>query len=127
MAVYVKGLRELQAALAKADKDIRLGVRKELRDVAEPVRRDAEALAGSSIRNIGERWDDMRVGVTRTMVYVAPRRKGVRAGNPRKRPNLARLLAARALEPALDRNQHNIRHDLDRVIDRVCDRFNRGH
>lgn len=123
--VAVKGLRDLNRALAKADKQTRLGVRKELRDTAEPVRREAEHLADARIRNIGPRWGRMRVGVTRSSVYIAPRTRAVGRGQ-RRRPNLAGLLMERAMEAALERNRSHVEWSLEQMLDRVADRFNRG-
>ena len=115
-AVSVRGLRELDRAFAEASKQIRREQRAELAKVAQPVKSAAEELAVSGIRNIGDRWSRMRVGVTSSLVYVAPksRRQG---GSPR--PNLALLLLTKSLEPALDREQDVVVGGLERWIDRV--------
>lgn len=129
MPVAVKGLHELQAALAHADKQTRLGVRGELRQVAEPVQRGAEQLAQSTIRRIGPRWSKMRVGITRDLVYVAPRQRGVknrRAQDPRRRPNLAQLLMDRAMQPALDQHASEIEGRFENLLDTVANDFNHG-
>lgn len=126
MPVYVRGMAELQRALTVADRDVRLGVRREMRETAEPVRRDAETLAGMRIRNIGPRWDAMRVGVTQRSVYVAPRQRAVRRGDhPAKRPNLAGLLMSRAMQPALERNEPQVRRAFDEMLGQMAARFNR--
>lgn len=127
MPLAVRGLRELNTALARADRDVRLGIRKELRAVAEPVRSTAELLAPTAVRKIetGDRWSLMRIGITRTSVYVAPRERGVKRGNPAGRPNLAPMLAGGALEPALDRNAARVERELERMLDTVAARFNR--
>jgi hypothetical protein len=126
--VYVKGLRELQAALAKADRDTRLGLRADLRNVAQPVQQDAQQLALSTITGMprSPRWAGMRIGVTRSLVYVAPRQKGTRGRVPGGRPNLANLLMSKAMEPALERNRASIERSMDAVLDRMADRFNHG-
>lgn len=123
--VRVRGLRELNNALARADRDVRNGVRKTLRDVAEPVRADAERLAASEIRNIdgGDPWSRMRTGVTKTLVYVAPKQRSTRG--PKKRKNLANLLQTRSLDPALERNEDNVNRGFEQMLDTVADRFNR--
>lgn len=127
MPVAVEGFTSLQRALKQANRDVRNGVRREMRETAEPVRRDAETLAGIRIRNIGSDWGQMRVGVTQKVVYVAPRQRGVRRGdNPMSRPNLAPLLKTRAMEPALEQNQAAILHQFDRMLDTMADKFNRG-
>jgi hypothetical protein len=126
MTVIVKGLREVNAAFAKTDRDIRLGWRAGMREVAEPVRRDAEASASASIRNMpgSPRWSRMRTGVTRTMVYVAPRQKGARRNPYARRPNLADLLMDRAMEPALARHEHEIEERIDHLVDVAAFNFN---
>ena len=104
-AVHIKGLRELQAAFKAAGKETAKELREELRKVAEPTRADAERLAASEISHIGPKWSRMRVGVTRRLVYVAPKQRGVKTrDSPKSRPNLGGLLAEKALEPALLRN-----------------------
>ena len=130
MPVIVKGLRDVNAAFAHTDREIRLGWRAGMRSVAEPVRRDAETLAGTEIRNMpaSPRWARMRVGVTRQMVYVAPRQRGVKTTGRRQfaRPNLAGLLMDRAMQPALDRHEHDITASFERLLDQVADGFNHG-
>lgn len=122
--VKVKGLTELNRALRRTDKDVRVGIRRELRSVAEPVRADAEALATVQIPGIGKPWSSMRVGQTLDSVYVAPKQRGSRV-KARQRPNLAGLLMDRALQPALDRNAHMIEDDMDEVLGRVVNNFSR--
>lgn len=120
-AVRIRGLKDLSTAFAHAEKDTRLGFRKLEREIAEPVRRDAEALATSSIRRIGRSWSRMRVGVTRTVVYVAPVERGVRVRgrDRRRRPNLAGLLMDRAMQPALDRNEATVQRAAEELLDRI--------
>jgi hypothetical protein len=107
---------------------LRLGVRAGLRQVAEPVQRGAEELARANISKIGPRWSKMRVGVTRDLVYVAPRQRGTRGGgaNPRRRPNLAPLLMDRAMQPALDQHAGEIEARFEELLDRISDEFNHG-
>jgi len=114
--VRVEGLRELQHAFAVADKTLARELRKGLRESAEPVRADAEMLAGTRIRNMTEEWSRMRVGVTRTSVYVAPRSRN-RGG--RKRRNLFDLMTGRSLEPALNANVEEVTSRLDDVLGTV--------
>jgi len=131
--VAVEGLRELSAALAKADREVKLGWRRGLRQVAEPIRLEAESLARSEITRIGPRWYKMRTGVTRKLVYVAPRQRGVRWNkkNPgyrfnMRRPNLADLLMNRAMEPALHHHEHQIENAVEHLLDEMADDFNHG-
>jgi hypothetical protein len=112
--VRVDGLRELSRAFAVADKTLSRELRKGLRDAAEPVRSDAQTLALGRIRNMTEGWSRMRVGVTRTTVYVAPRSRG--AGGKRSRRNLFDLMTGRSLEPALDANVNEVENRVDDVL-----------
>ena len=127
-AVALRGQRELLAALAHADRETRLGVRADLRHIAEPVARDWEALALTQISGMqrSPKWAKTRIGVTRRLVYVAPRQKGVRGRGPRRRPNLAPLLLTRAMEPALERHRLQIERELEHTLDVIADDFNRG-
>lgn len=122
-AVSVRGLRELNQAFARADKDTRKFVREAEKEVAEPIRVTAEHMAATNIRKIGQRWPQMRIGVTTKVVYVAPKSKG-RKGSKRK--NLAGLLMDKAMQPALDRHRGRVEHDLEKALDKMADHFNRG-
>ena len=130
MAVVVKGLRDVNTAFAKTDRDLRLGWRAGMRQVAEPVRRDAQESAVSNIRRMpgSPKWARMRVGVTRQMVYVAPRQRGTRGRGPagRARPNLGNLLMDRAMQPPLERHEHEITARFEQLLDHVADGFNHG-
>ena len=93
-------------------------LRKGLQEAAEPIRVDAEQLAESRIPRIGFEWSRMRVGVTRTSVYVAPQQRGVKSKvNERlRRRNLADLLIGRAMIPALDANIADVSEAIDDVL-----------
>lgn len=127
-AVALHGYRELATAFAKADDQRKKAVPLVMREVAEPIRRDSSALARGKIRRMDERWSQMRTGVTRTLVYVAPKQRGIKARgeHPRRRPNLAPLLADRAMEPALHRHEADVANAVDRALDRLAAEFNRG-
>lgn len=114
----VEGLAGLQRAFRVADATLVKELRDTLREVAEPVRSDAETLARSAIPRIGLPWSQFRVGVTSTSVYVAPRQRGVRRGQ-RGRPNLADLLLGRSMLPALDRNQSRIEGEMELMLGTV--------
>ena len=126
--VRIHGLTELQRALTHADREIRLGMRGELKKVAEPVRSDAERLAVERIRRVGARWYRMRVGLTSQVAYVAPRERGVkgRGYDSRRRPKFADRLMNEAMQPALDANRDEITNDIDAFLGRAADQFNRG-
>lgn len=125
--VNVRGLRELQRLMALTPKKAQLELKAELRKLAEPVRADAESLAASGIRRIGTKWSKMRVGVTRTLVYVAPRQRGVRTrgSDPRRRPKFADLMLERSFDPALERNKALIESDVEALFDRLGNEWNR--
>jgi len=135
MAV-VYGLHDVQAAFADADKQLRLGIRGGLQQIAEPVRAGAEQLGMSTIRNMprSPRWSKMRIGVTRDLVYVAPRQRGSkgRGYDPRRRgygyahPPFSDLLMLRAMEPALEHHAGEIEQRFDELLGHVTDGFNRG-
>lgn len=117
--VRVRGFRELQRACSASDRDLRLGVRKKLREAAEPVRTTAEGLAAANIHNIGSVWNRMKTGITTSVVYVAPatRRHG---GSPRS--NLGGLLMRQAMEPALEQRRGDVERKLEEAIDEIADR-----
>lgn len=115
--VRVEGLRELNRAFALASREVAADMRGRLREVAEPVRSDAESIAVATIRRIGIPWSRMRVGVTQSSVYVAPRQRGTRLPN-RKRPGLApRLLNAEL--SALARNESRVVAGVEGLLDEV--------
>jgi hypothetical protein len=116
--VNVEGLASLQRAFGRADKELKTEMRKALKEVAEPVRADVERLAVSEIRRIGPKWYRMRIGVTRKLVYVAPKERGVKrkGWDPAKRPNLATLLRERAMDPAEAQNQATLLKAVDEVL-----------
>jgi hypothetical protein len=125
--IHVQGLRDLQRAFALADKSVSKELRATLRDAAEPVRSDAARLAVQEITRIGPRWSQMRVGVTRTLVYVAPKERGVKSRGlqQRKRKNLAPLLRDRALDPALDRNIGQVERKVEQMLATVGKQWER--
>ena len=122
-AIEVKGFRQMRKALRNADKDLDKGLRTTLRKTAEPVRADAESRAGSQITNIGPKWGRMRIGVTQSAVYVAPRERG-RKGRL-KRPNLAPLLMDRAMQPALEAHADDIEREIGDMLDGLVKRWAR--
>ena len=121
--IRVEELRELQRAFALADKATQSKLRGSLRDVAEPVRADAERLAIQSIPQGRIPWSDMRVGVTRSSVYVAPKRRRT-VGTPRR--NFAAILMGRAMQPALAANEGRIADDFDQVLTDVANLWGRA-
>lgn len=124
--VKVEGLPQLRRLLAAAAPTAKKELDAGLRELAEPIRADAEALAGSQIHRIGPRWQRMRVGVTNKAVYVAPRQRGVKTrGSPLSRPKFAEVMEERAMGPALERNRDNIVGGVERLFERFAQRWNR--
>lgn len=121
----VEGLRDFQRALKVADAELSKEFRVRLRKVAEPVRADAERLALAGIPKIGIPWSRMRVGVTQTTVYVAPKQRGSRGRTGRHRPNLFDLLLGRSLDPALDMNEPRIRAEFEDLLVDVARKWER--
>jgi hypothetical protein len=115
-AVRIEGLRELDRAFAQVSKQTQKEFRSELKKVGEPVRSSAEELAVSQIANIGGQWSRMRLGSTARVVYVQPRTRR-RDGSPR--PNLAGLLMAQALLPALHSHEDSIEAGVERWLDSI--------
>lgn len=114
--VRVKGLAELNRSFKRVSKDLNRDMRGWLRDAAEPVRARAEELAQQRITNIGDRWSQMRVGVTTRAVYVAPKRRGGRQG-PQRRPNLGPLLMNEAMTPALEEKHAEVVAGVEHALD----------
>lgn len=123
-AIRVEGLAELNRAFARADKKLAREMRDTLRDVGEPVRADAERLAVAQIPKVTLPWAQMRVGVTRRSVYVAPRKRGAKAAQLR-RPNFAGLLIE-PMEQALDRNIGEAERRFDALLRDVGREWERG-
>lgn len=131
--VVVSGLADLQRAFREIAPIVEDELKAELRRAIDPVAKDAQTLAQFRIRGMrtarrraksreGVPWSEMRVEVTLSSVYVAPKQRGVKTRNPfdpRRRPNLFDLLLGEALEPALDRNAAAIEVAAGRALDRV--------
>lgn len=117
-AVVVDGLADLQKAWRVADRETGKQFRAALKSAGEPVRRDAERLAVTSISGIGRPWSRMRTGVTLKSVYVAPRHRGTR-NRALRRPNLADLLLRRAMQPALNLNRVQVEERVQDALNTV--------
>lgn len=113
--LVVAGLADMQKAWAVADRETSKELREALKDAARPVAVDAQTFALGRIRNVGQPWSRMRVGVTRRSVYVAPKQRETRVKR-RKRPNLADLLAGRAMQPALNRNIGRVEANVEEAL-----------
>lgn len=119
-AVHVRGLTELMRAFGVADEALKADLKDALSEAAQPVRAEAQRLAGQ-IRNVrGDHrpWARMRVGLYQSVVYVAPAERGVRNG-PRRRPRFADLMLDRAMEPALESHKSETKRRLEQMINEV--------
>ena len=113
--VTVRGLSDLQRAWAVADKETSRELREALKEAAEPVRADAQALTLNRIRNMTIPYSRWKVGVTSRSVYVAPKWRETRVKS-RRRPKLADLMAERAAQPALTRNIAQVERKVDGAL-----------
>ena len=120
-AVHIRGLAELDKAFAAASRTEQKELRVGLAEAAEPVGRSAESLARERISHIGDAWSEMRIGVTRRLVYVAQKQRGRESRrNPNlRRPNLAELLLGRSMVPALELHAGEVQERLGHVLDTV--------
>lgn len=118
-AIKVQGLRELERAFRKTDKEEAKLLRKSLKETALPVKRAAEGKALAKIRNMGRsrKWATMRLGVSKSVVYMVPRQKGTHGRGPLRRPNLKDLLLDRAMIPALEEHEGEVIRGVERVLD----------
>ncbi len=113
MTVRIEGFSRLQRDMRALGKDIAKDTRRTIAKAAEPARADAETLADQNIRNIGSRWDRMRIGVTIGGVYLAPKSRR-RGGSPR--PNLGPLLIDKAMLPAVTKHAREVVDEVEVMI-----------
>jgi hypothetical protein len=108
-AIRVEGLSELQRATSRLSREFGKGVREALEAAGEPIRSEASELAHSDISGMRRArlpWWRMRIGVTRSTVYVAPEQRG---NKKRTRPtprgqaeSFKREMIGKAMNPAVD-------------------------
>lgn len=117
-ALRVRGYREFQRAVARADRQTRKAVREELREVGEVVRADAQDLFSD-------------IDATTAAGYrVVVRQRGVSVEQRLRRttglhPEYGALQMRRALIPAAEENEDTIEERMERALDRIADRFAR--
>ena len=128
-AVRVLGLAELERAFGRADRAVRADMRDALAEAAAPVRSDAQRLAGQNISRLGagRPWSRMRIGVSRTVAYVAPVERGIkgRGGQRLRRPKFGTRLMNEAMQPALDMNAAQVERRVEKLIDEVANVWER--
>lgn len=113
----VSGLAELVRAFDVLEGKTKSEVRVALVKAGEPVRSAAEHYAVDNIRNIGDTWSKMRLGITPNMVYIAPAQRSRRKGSKRK--NLALLLLDRSMWPAAAKHEHEVLAGIEHAIDHL--------
>lgn len=111
----VKGLREFQRALSKAEKDTRKMVKEELAQAGDVVREDAARRFSVYDARSASRF---RVSVRQKGIFVQQslrKKTGLR-------PDYGSLQMRRALLPALAENEAEIERNFERAVDRIADR-----
>jgi len=126
--IRVENYKEVIRAFGKASATLERGFKGSLREAAEPIADTAERLAGSGvIDNLGgdDPWTKMRIGVTRSSVYVAPVERGrrTRSNSAIGRPNLKPLMLDRAMEPALDAHRDEVIGNIEDLLGYVARTF----
>lgn len=117
--VRVKGLRELLAVTDQLPKDVRKGVRKELRRVAEPVRDEANSrfLADVSPVRSQTRYG---ISVRKVGTISVEQRAKAKTGNPLlKRGSFTDLQWSKALGPAVDSHADDMVRAMDDVLQTI--------
>lgn len=120
--LIVDGLGGLQRAFARAGREVEKDVKVALADAALPVKQDAQRLALTSISHMTVPWSEMRIGVTRRAVYVAPRKRSTRRAS-RKRSNLAPLLLTRSMIPAVRANAGKVQDNVEQAMVKVAHKW----
>lgn len=125
--VHVEGLKELERAFKLADKEEAKLLRSELKLAAEPVKLAAQGKALSRIGHMTLPWAQMRIGQSRSVVYMVPKQKGRRskANSRLRRPNLKRLLMDLAMAPALQEQASNVEARVEHVLETVAKQWER--
>jgi hypothetical protein len=124
--VRVEGLRELLRVTDQLPKDVKRGVRNELRKVAEPIRDDAQQLF---LANVSDDSRKTRYGVSVRKVgtiSVEQRVKGKDRNPRRRRPKFTDLVWDKSLEPAAARNERAVMDGFNRVLDGLERRWRVG-
>jgi hypothetical protein len=124
--VVVEGFADLMNATRLYARDTYLGLRKELREIARPVERAAEGKTIETFTNIGDKWWNMRIGVTRNAVYVAPtQRSRYTRLDPYRygRPGFANRLDREVMTPIQQQVEEPVMKAVDRMLARAGQRW----
>ena len=124
--VVVEGFADLIRASRQFERDARLGLRKELREIARPAEKAAEGKTLETFSNIGDKWWSMRVGISRNLVYVAPtqRSRYTRVFPSRyARPGFGQRLDREVMSPVQRQFEQPTMRAVERMIDRAGRRW----
>jgi len=124
--VVVEGFAELMNATRLFAHDTYVGLRKELREIARPVERAAEGKTIDTFSNIGDKWWNMRIGISKNMVYVAPmQRSRYTRANPGRygRPKFANRLDVEVMTPVQNAVEGPTMQAVDRMLARAAQRW----
>lgn len=129
--IEIEGFPELARALARTGPDVRRKLNDELHALAQPIADSAERHAEADITGLSRKrssdWGAMRVGIARgfSLVYVAPRERGVKSRgiDGRRRPKFANTLRDRAMDPAVRENEAALILGAERVVDDATNRW----
>ncbi len=121
----VEGLSELQRAFKIVGDDLPGDLRDGLRKAAEPVEQTAERLTRVSLNRGQVPWWQMRIGVTRASVYMAPQQRGRKGRDQRYRRRSYRTKVLPLMISALNANQASVRAATQRVLNRSIDKWGR--
>lgn len=116
--VRVRGYREFVRAARRAEKESRTEVRAALREVAEPVRR--EAIRRFSLID-GRSAAGYKVAVRQRGVAVVQSKRKTTG----KRPDYGSLQMRKALLPALASNAREVERRTEKALDRIANHFDR--
>ncbi len=119
-------VRFVNRALAHVSDEMENRARKEILAIGDLVADDAQILGLLLVRNLyrSPGWSDMRVGANNELVYVVPRKRGVKKGSKRKRPNFAREMLKDAFQPAKKKNEAEIVRRFEKLTADVVAQFN---
>lgn len=117
--IQVKGLKEFLRATDRADKATKKLVRSRLREIAEPVLRDARSkLSGYDVRSASRLGISVRRAGTVSVEQRLRRTTGAH-------PQFGALQMTEALLPALDENANEIERRFELALDDIADVFER--
>ena len=115
--VRVEGLRELLRVTDQLPKQVRKDIRDQLRQVAEPVRREAQELFLTRVSS-NQRKTRYGVSVRKAGTISVEQRVKGKSGNPKlHRPGFTKLVWQRSLAPAVEHNEREVVAGFNRVLD----------